>query len=73
MRNWLVPVTLLGLSGLGLFCASERGRQQIRALFDRVAQHGDPLGEFDHFLDVQVAALQRTLDAVAEALEQQRA
>lgn len=73
MRNWLVPAALLGISGLGLFCASERGREQIRGLLDRLARDGDPLGEFNEFLDDQLATIQRTLDAVAEALEQQRA
>lgn len=66
----MIPVTVLGLSGLGLFCASERGRVQMRALFDRVVRHGDPLGEF---LEVQLAAIQRTLDDLAEALEEQSA
>ncbi len=73
MRNWLVPVTLLGLSGLGLFCASKRGREQMRVFFDRVARHGNPLGEFNKFLDDQLEVLQRTLDEVAAALEQQSA
>lgn len=73
MRNWLIPATLLGLSGLGLFCASERGRAQIRAFLEGVARHGDPLSEFNGLLDEQLAALQRTLDAVAEAIEEQHA
>lgn len=73
MRNWLVPVTLMGVSGLGLFFASERGREQMHVFFDRVARHGDPLGEFNKFLDDQLATLQRALDEVAEALEEQSA
>lgn len=73
MRNWFVPIAVLGLSGLGLFCASERGREQMRAFFDRMAGAGDPLGEFNKFLDDQLSAIQRTLDDLAEALEEQRA
>ena len=72
MRNWLIPATLLGLSGVGLFCVSERGREQIRSLLDRLARHGDPLGEFHEFLDDQLSAIQRTLDAVAETLDRQQ-
>ncbi len=60
----------MGLSGLGLFCASERGREQMRALLDRMARHGDPLGEFNKFLEDQLGVIQRTLDALAEALEE---
>jgi hypothetical protein len=66
----MIPVTVLGLCGLGLFCASERGREQMRVLFDRVSRHGDPLGEF---LEGQLTAIQRTLDDLAEALEEQSA
>ncbi len=73
MRNWLVPVTLVGLSGLGLFLLSERGRAQARTFFDRVSRHGDPLGEFNKFLDDQVATIQRALDELSEALEEQSA
>jgi hypothetical protein len=73
MRNWFVPIAVLGLSGFGLFCASQRGREQVRVLFDRLARQGDPLGEFNRFLEDQLSAIQRTLEDLAEALEEQRA
>jgi hypothetical protein len=66
----MIPVTVLGLSGLGLLCTSDRGQEQMRALFDRASRHGDPLGEF---LEGQLTAIQRTLDDLAEALEEQSA
>jgi len=71
MRNWLLPVTLMGLSGLGLFFLSERGRKQLNALFDGVALPGGPLGQFNKFLDDRLARIQRALDEVAEALKAQ--
>jgi hypothetical protein len=70
MRNWMIPVTVLGLSGLGLLCVSDRGREQMRALFESASRHGDPLGEF---LECQLLAMQRTLDDLARALEEQSA
>ena len=73
MKNWLIPATVLGLSGLALFYASDRGRSQLKAFFDRVAAEGDPLGEFSRFLDGQLDAIQHTLDDLSEALEQQQA
>jgi hypothetical protein len=69
----LVPVTVLGLTGMGLFCASKRGREQMRALLDKLAQQGDPLGEFNRLIENQLEAIQRTLEDLAEALEEQRA
>jgi hypothetical protein len=71
MRNWLAPLAVLGLSGLGLVCASERGRNSLRALFERVATEGDPIGEVNRFLDDQMKAIQDTLDRLADALEEQ--
>jgi hypothetical protein len=71
MRNWLAPLTVLGLSGLGLVCASERGRNGLRSLFERVATEGDPIGEVNRFLDDQLNAIQDTLDRLADALEEQ--
>jgi hypothetical protein len=73
MKNWFVPIAVLGLSGLGLLCASERGRAQVRALFGRMARSGDPLGEVNKVFDEQLNAIQNTLDRLAEALEEQQA
>jgi hypothetical protein len=70
MKNWLFPVTVLGLSGLGLLFASERGRERMRDFVDRLLEHGDPLGEFSKFVDEQMNAIQTALDSVAAALEQ---
>jgi len=71
MRNWFVPLTVLGLSGIGLFCASERGRKGLHAMFERLATEGP--GELNRFLDDQLKAIQNTLDRLAEALEEQDA
>lgn len=69
MKNWLIPIAVLGVSGLGLLCASERGREQVRNLFDRLLEHGDPLSEFNKFVDDQLTAIQNALDSLAQALE----
>jgi hypothetical protein len=69
MKNWFLPVTVLGLSGLGLLFASERGRERARRAFDHLLEHGDPLGEFNKFCEEQLDTIQRNLDRLAEALE----
>lgn len=71
MKNWFIPMAVLGLSGLGLVCITETGQAKLQQLFERLSREGDPLGEFNHFLDQQLTAIQRTLDHLAEALEQQ--
>lgn len=69
MKKWYVPVTLLGLSGLGLLFASERGRVRVRRVVDQLMEHGDPLGEFNKFCEEQLQTIQESLDRLAEALE----
>lgn len=70
MKHWFIPIAVLGVSGLGLLFATERGREQARAFFDRLMEHGDPLGEFNKFVDEQLASIQHALDSLAEALEE---
>ena len=72
-KNWWIPATVLGLSGLALFYATDRGRAQMKAFFQRVAIEGDPLGEFNRFLDCQLDSIQRALDQLSESLEEQKA
>ncbi|HET9183125.1 MAG TPA: hypothetical protein VFP59_13395 [Candidatus Angelobacter sp.] len=70
MKNWVIPIAVLGVSGLGLLFISERGREQVRDFFDRLLEHGDPLGEFNNFVDEQLNAIQRALDSLSKALEE---
>ncbi|HEX5433957.1 MAG TPA: hypothetical protein VFY05_06950 [Candidatus Angelobacter sp.] len=70
MKNWVIPIAVLGVSGLGLLFISERGREQVRDFFDRLLEHGDPLGQFNNFVDEQLNAIQRALDSLSKALEE---
>jgi hypothetical protein len=73
MKKWYLPVTVLGLSGLGLLFASERGRQRVRQVFEKLIEHGDPLGEFNKFCEDQLEMIQRNLDRLSDALEDPQA
>jgi hypothetical protein len=68
MKNWLAPLSVLGLSALGLAVASERGQERLRALVERLSRNCDPLGEVNKFFDAQLGAIQNTLDRLAESL-----
>ena len=72
MKNWLLPIAVLGLSGLGLMCASTRGRRKLHAFFDHMAKNSDPLGELDNALEGQLDTIQRSLDRLSQALESPR-
>ena len=57
MKNWFVPATLLGLSGLALVFASEKGRERVRHFLDDLMEHGDPLSEFNKFCEDQLETI----------------
>lgn len=69
MKNWVLPIAVLGISGVGLVFASERGRAQLRAFFDRLAAGEDPFGEFNKILENELENIQRTLNEVSDALK----
>lgn len=69
MKNWFLPVTVLGLSGLGILFASDKARDRMRRAFDQILEHGDPFHEFNKFCEEQLDMIQRNLDALAKALE----
>jgi hypothetical protein len=73
MKNWFAPLAILGLSGLGLACASTRVQARMRDVFEHLAESPDPFGEVNRFFDEQLANIQHTLDRLAEALEEQEA
>lgn len=70
MKNWFLPATLLGLSGLALVFASEKGRERVHRFLDDLMEHGDPLSEFNKFCEDQLEVIQQNLDRVAKALEE---
>jgi hypothetical protein len=73
MKNWYLPATVLGLTGLALFLGSERGRERVRHFVDDFLEHGDPIGEFGKFCEEQLETIQQSLDRLSEALEEPQA
>jgi hypothetical protein len=69
MKNWFLPVLVLGLSGVGLLFATEKGREQLLGFFDRVAKSEDPLGTFNRAFEEQLDTIQHALDRLSQALE----
>jgi len=70
MKNWFLPVAVLGFTGLALLCATPAAQEKLQELIDSLGGESDPLGDFDRFLDEQMAAIQRTLDHLSKALEE---
>jgi hypothetical protein len=69
MKNWYLPVAVLGLSGVGLLFATEKGRERVLAFFERVAKSENPLGTFNQAFEEQLENIQSALDRVSQALD----
>jgi hypothetical protein len=69
MRKWYVPVTVIGLSGLGLLVLSNRGRQAVRWLFENVHRAPDALLEWNEAAQRELDRIQTALNRVARSLD----
>jgi len=72
MRNWFLPIAVLGVCGMGLIFASSRGRQQLRQLFDREGDSEEPFIPFGKVLERELENIQEVLDQLSETLEAAR-
>jgi len=66
MRKWYVPLTMLGLGGLGLLFVTERGQQAVRSLLDTIADKRQ--GEFEPHVDHELAQIVSALDEIEAQL-----
>jgi len=68
MRRWYLPLTVIGLGGVGAFLLSETGRSAVRAVLQRFWEAPDRLLDWDGSLDTELDRIQSALDAIAETL-----
>ena len=68
MRKWYVPVTVIGISGLGVFFLTERGRKAMRWAVENVHRAPDALMEWNESAQRKLDRIQSALDRVAESL-----
>jgi hypothetical protein len=72
MRRWYVPLTVLGLGGVGAFLLSERGRSAIRGIIQSFREAPDRLMEWNENLDSELDRIQTALNQIAESLDSNR-
>jgi len=69
MRKWYVPLTVLGLGGIGILLLSERGREAMRWLSDRLEQAPERLGQWNDTAQQELDYIQEALNRIAESIE----
>lgn len=69
MRRWYVPLTVLGLGGVGALLMSERGRAVLQKVLEKFWQAPDRLLEWNDNLDSELDRIQSALDRIAESID----
>ncbi len=69
MRKIYVPLTLLGLGGLGWLFLTERGQKALRWIGDNAQRGPSRLLEWNEVAQRELDRIQTALNRVAESLE----
>jgi hypothetical protein len=74
MRKWSLPMTVLGLGGLGVvgllgvLVGTERGRSVVRSFAEDFLGAPDRLEEWNEAVQAELDSIQSAIDALAQAL-----
>ncbi len=69
MRRWYVPMTVVGLSGLGVLLFTDRGRKAIDWLVESAEEAPARLAEWNESAQCELDRIQQALNRVAESLD----
>ena len=69
MQKWFLPLTVLGLGGLGLIALSDRGQDAIQWAMDKLDEAPDQFNDWNVRAQEELDRIQLALNRVAESLE----
>ncbi len=69
MRRWYVPLTVLGLAGLGALILTQRGRQALAWLAENLDQAPDTLWQWNETTQRELERLRAAVNQLADSLE----
>lgn len=69
MRKWYVPLTVLGLGGLGVLFLTERGRSAFRWFFESAESAPETFLGWNEAAQQELDRIQAALNRVAEQLQ----
>ncbi len=69
MRKWALPLTVLGVGGLGALVLSDRGRKAILWALAKLDEAPEKLTEWNESAQRELERIQTTLNQLAETLE----
>jgi hypothetical protein len=69
MQKWFLPLTVLGIGGLGLLVLSDRGQDAISWAFKKLDEAPDAFSDWNERAQDELDRIQMALNRVAESLE----
>ena len=69
MRKWFVPLTMLGIGSIGALILSERGRQALEWIFDRLDEAPDRIADWNDSAQQELNKIQDSLNEIADTLQ----
>ena len=69
MQKWFLPLTVLGLGGLGLLVLSDRGQDALEWAFKKLDEVPDQFDDWNTRAQEELDRIQMALNRVAESLE----
>ncbi len=73
MRRWAVPLTVLGVGGVGALMLSPRGRSAIRWVFRRMEEAPQQIAQWNEVAQAELEKIQIALNELAASLGKTRA
>lgn len=68
MRKWYLPMTVVGLGGLGVLLFTDRGRRSLRWLAEHLHEAPQHLAEWNETAQRELDRIQTTLNQVSDSL-----
>ena len=68
MRKWFVPLTVLGVGGIGALLLTDRGRETLRRWRARFDEAPERLEEWNENAQSELERIQSALTQIAESL-----
>jgi len=69
MRKWYLPMTVMGLGGLGVLLFTDRGRKAIRWAVDNLPHAQAQLEDWNEAAQRELDRIQVALNRVADSLD----
>ena len=68
MRKWFVPLTVLGVGGIGAFLLTDKGRDVLRRLRAKFEEAPERWEEWNDAAQLELERIQAALDQIADSI-----